>query len=68
VPKALANRRFPPESTSSMDHGMSETGPACAVSIQIEGLTGDADGEVEFRTKGRFMAARLRGFRIVTTT
>ena len=51
LPKALAKRALAAGIDIFAGYGMSETGPLAAVShVRSKDLTGDPDGEVEFRT------------------
>src|SRR5271170_4357250 len=52
LPKALAKRALAAGIDIFAGYGMSETGPLAAVShVRSKDLTGDPDGEVEFRAK-----------------
>jgi fatty-acyl-CoA synthase len=67
LPKALAKRALAAGIDIFAGYGMSETGPLAAVShVRSKDLTGDPDGEVEFRT-GAGMAGPLVDLRIVDT-
>ncbi len=67
LPKALAKQALAAGIDIFAGYGMSETGPLAAVShVRSKDLSGDADGEVEFRT-GAGMAAPLVDLRIVDT-
>ena len=65
LPKALAKQALAAGIDIFAGYGMSETGPLAAVShVRSKDLTGDADGEVDFRT-GAGMAGPLVDLRIV---
>ena len=65
LPKALAKRALAAGIDIFAGYGMSETGPLAAVShVRSKDLTGDPDGEVEFRARAG-MAAPLVDLRIV---
>ena len=65
LPKALAKRALAAGIDIFAGYGMSETGPLAAVShIRSKDLTGDPDGEVEFRAKAG-IAGPLVDLRIV---
>src|SRR6202043_2285416 len=65
LPKALAKQALAAGIDIFAGYGMSETGPLAAVShVRSKDLTGDLDGEVEFRTRAG-MAAPLVDLRIV---
>jgi fatty-acyl-CoA synthase len=65
LPKALAKRALVAGIDIFAGYGMSETGPLAAVShVRSKDLTGDPDGEVEFRTKAG-IAGPLVDLRIV---
>jgi fatty-acyl-CoA synthase len=65
LPKALAKRALAAGIDIFAGYGMSETGPLAAVShVRSKDLTGDPDGEVEFRTKAG-IAGPLVDLRIV---
>ena len=65
LPKALAKRALAAGIDIFAGYGMSETGPLAAVShVRSKDLTGDPDGEVEFRTRAG-IAAPLVDLRIV---
>jgi fatty-acyl-CoA synthase len=67
LPKALAKQALAAGIDIFAGYGMSETGPLAAVShVRSKDLTGDLDGEVEFRT-GAGMAGPLVDLRIVDT-
>src|SRR6267142_2358618 len=67
LPKALAKQALAAGIDIFAGYGMSETGPLAAVShVRSKDLSGDADGEVEFRTRAG-MAAPLVDLRIVDT-
>ena len=64
LPKALAKRALAAGIDIFAGYGMSETGPLAAVShVRSKDLTGDPDGEVEFRSRAG-MAAPLVDLRI----
>jgi fatty-acyl-CoA synthase len=65
LPKALAKRALAAGIDIFAGYGMSETGPLAAVShVRSKDLTGDPDGEVEFRAKAG-IAGPLVDLRIV---
>ncbi|MGC1558570.1 MAG: fatty acid--CoA ligase [Bradyrhizobium sp.] len=65
LPKALAKQALAAGIDIFAGYGMSETGPLAAVShVRSKDLTGDPDGEVEFRV-GAGMAGPLVDLRIV---
>jgi fatty-acyl-CoA synthase len=65
LPKALAKRALEAGIDIFAGYGMSETGPLAAVShVRSKDLTGDLDGEVEFRAKAG-IAGPLVDLRIV---
>src|SRR6202453_4774982 len=65
LPKALAKRALAAGIDIFAGYGMSETGPLAAVShVRSKDLTGDPDGEVEFRSRAG-IAAPLVDLRIV---
>jgi fatty-acyl-CoA synthase len=65
LPKALAKRALAAGIDIFAGYGMSETGPLAAVShVRTKDLTGDPDGEVEFRAKAG-IAGPLVDLRIV---
>ncbi len=65
LPKALAKRALAAGIDIFAGYGMSETGPLAAVShVRSKDLTGDQDGEVEFRA-GAGIAGPLVDLRIV---
>ena len=65
LPKALAKQALAAGIDIFAGYGMSETGPLAAVShVRSKDLTGDPDGEVEFRTKAG-IAGPLVDLRIV---
>jgi fatty-acyl-CoA synthase len=65
LPKALAKRALAAGIDIFAGYGMSETGPLAAVShVRSKDLTGDPDGEVEFRARAG-IAAPLVDLRIV---
>jgi len=65
LPKALAKRALAAGIDIFAGYGMSETGPLAAVShVRSKDLTGDPDGEVEFRA-GAGIAGPLVDLRIV---
>jgi fatty-acyl-CoA synthase len=65
LPKALAKRALAAGIDIFAGYGMSETGPLAAVShVRSKDLTGDPDGEVEFRARAG-MAGPLVDLRIV---
>jgi len=65
LPKALAKQALAAGIDIFAGYGMSETGPLAAVShVRSKDLTGDADGEVDFRTRAG-MAGPLVDLRIV---
>ncbi|MGA2997523.1 fatty acid--CoA ligase [Bradyrhizobium sp.] len=65
LPKALAKRALEAGIDIFAGYGMSETGPLAAVShVRTKDLTGDPDGEVEFRAKAG-IAGPLVDLRIV---
>jgi len=65
LPKALAKRALEAGIDIFAGYGMSETGPLAAVShVRSKDLTGDPDGEVEFRAKAG-IAGPLVDLRIV---
>jgi len=65
LPKALAKQALAAGIDIFAGYGMSETGPLAAVShVRSKDLTGNPDGEVEFRT-GAGMAGPLVDLRIV---
>jgi acyl-CoA synthetase (AMP-forming)/AMP-acid ligase II len=65
LPKALAKQALAAGIDIFAGYGMSETGPLAAVShVRSKDLTGDSEGEVEFRT-GAGMAAPLVDLHIV---
>jgi fatty-acyl-CoA synthase len=65
LPKALAKRAMAAGIDIFAGYGMSETGPLAAVShVRSKDLTGDPDGEVEFRAKAG-IAGPLVDLRIV---
>jgi fatty-acyl-CoA synthase len=65
LPKVLAKRALAAGIDIFAGYGMSETGPLAAVShVRSKDLTGDPDGEVEFRARAG-MAAPLVDLRIV---
>src|SRR3974390_1432729 len=65
LPKALAKQALAAGIDIFAGYGMSETGPLAAVShVRSKDLSGDPDGEVEFRTKAG-MAGPLVDLRIV---
>jgi fatty-acyl-CoA synthase len=65
LPKALAKRALESGIDIFAGYGMSETGPLAAVShVRSKDLTGDPDGEVEFRAKAG-IAGPLVDLRIV---
>ena len=65
LPKALAKQALAAGIDIFAGYGMSETGPLAAVShVRSKDLTGDPDGEVEFRTRAG-IAAPLVDLRIV---
>ena len=65
LPKALAKQALVAGIDIFAGYGMSETGPLAAVShVRSKDLTGDPDGEVEFRA-GAGMAGPLVDLRIV---
>jgi fatty-acyl-CoA synthase len=65
LPKALAKRALEVGIDIFAGYGMSETGPLAAVShVRSKDLTGDPDGEVEFRAKAG-IAGPLVDLRIV---
>src|ERR1700759_745424 len=65
LPKALAKRALAAGIDIFAGYGMSETGPLAAVShVRAKDLTGDPDGEVEFRAKAG-IAGPLVDLRIV---
>ena len=65
LPKALAKRALAAGIDIFAGYGMSETGPLAAVShVRSRDLTGDPDGEVEFRAKAG-IAGPLVDLRIV---
>ena len=65
LPKALAKQALAAGIDIFAGYGMSETGPLAAVShVRSKDLTGDPDGEVEFRA-GAGMAGPLVDLRIV---
>jgi fatty-acyl-CoA synthase len=65
LPKALAKRALAAGIDIFAGYGMSETGPLAAVShVRSKDLTGDLDGEVEFRAKAG-IAGPLVDLRIV---
>lgn len=67
LPKALAKRALAAGIDIFAGYGMSETGPLAAVShVRSKDLTGDPDGEVEFRARAG-IAAPLVDLRIVDT-
>jgi fatty-acyl-CoA synthase len=67
LPKALAKRALGAGIDIFAGYGMSETGPLAAVShVRSKDLTGDPDGEVEFRAKAG-IAGPLVDLRIVDT-
>jgi fatty-acyl-CoA synthase len=67
LPKALAKRALAAGIDIFAGYGMSETGPLAAVShVRSKDLTGDLDGEVEFRARAG-IAAPLVDLRIVDT-
>jgi fatty-acyl-CoA synthase len=67
LPKALAKRALAAGIDIFAGYGMSETGPLAAVShVRSKDLTGDPDGEVEFRAKAG-IAGPLVELRIVDT-
>ena len=67
LPKALAKRALAAGIDIFAGYGMSETGPLAAVShVRSKDLTGDPDGEVEFRAKAG-IAGPLVDLRIVDT-
>jgi hypothetical protein len=65
LPKALAKQALAAGIDIFAGYGMSETGPLAAVShVRSKDLTGDPDGEVDFRTRAG-MAGPLVDLRIV---
>jgi acyl-CoA synthetase (AMP-forming)/AMP-acid ligase II len=65
LPKALAKQALAAGVDIFAGYGMSETGPLAAVShVRSKDLSGDAEGEVEFRTRAG-MAGPLVDLRIV---
>src|SRR6266702_2545156 len=65
LPKALAKRALAAGVDIFAGYGMSETGPLAAVShVRLKDLTGDPDGEVEFRDRAG-IAGPLVDLRIV---
>jgi fatty-acyl-CoA synthase len=65
LPKAMAKQALAAGIDIFAGYGMSETGPLVAVShVRSKDLSGDPDGEVEFRTKAG-MAGPLVDLRIV---
>jgi fatty-acyl-CoA synthase len=67
LPKALAKRALAAGIDIFAGYGMSETGPLAAVShVRSKDLTGDPDGEVEFRARAG-IAGPLVDLRIVDT-
>ncbi|MGY8667832.1 fatty acid--CoA ligase [Bradyrhizobium sp. UFLA05-109] len=65
LPKALAKQALAAGIDIFAGYGMSETGPLAAVShVRSKDLTGDSDGEVEFRTRAG-MAGPLVDLHIV---
>src|SRR6267378_2460739 len=67
LPKALAKQALAAGIDIFAGYGMSETGPLAAVShVRSKDLSGDADGEVEFRARAG-IAAPLVDLRIVDT-